>query len=66
MPPADDLDEIVCFCFSVTRHEVLQVIQREDVRTVPDITNHCKAGNGCTSCWPMLQEILMLKPPDTL
>lgn len=62
LSPSDD-NPLVCFCFGVTQQEVMAVIQRDDVKTVMDITAHCKAGNGCSSCWPLLEELLALKPP---
>jgi NifU-like protein len=62
MEPTDD-NPLVCFCFGVTQQEVMAVIQQPDVHTVMDITDRCKAGNGCSSCWPLLEELLSLKPP---
>jgi bacterioferritin-associated ferredoxin len=60
--PTDD-NPLVCFCFNVTQQEVMAVIQMDEVQTVMDITDHCKAGNGCSTCWPLLEELLALKPP---
>ncbi len=60
--PNDD-NPLVCFCFGITQQEILAVIEMDEVETVMDITDHCKAGNGCSSCWPLLGELLALKPP---
>jgi NAD(P)H-nitrite reductase large subunit len=54
---------LVCFCFRIREQEVLSVIRECPVETVMDITAHCKAGNGCTSCWPLLEELLRHKTP---
>lgn len=65
MNPSDE-NPLVCFCFQVTEQEVLAVIQLDEVKTVMDITDFCKAGNGCSSCWPLLEEMLFLKSPPPL
>lgn len=61
--PNDDENPVVCFCFNVTLQDVVTVIQTHDVKTVMDITNYCKAGNGCSSCWSLLEDILTLNYP---
>jgi len=59
--PEHDENPLVCFCFGVTEQEVMAVIHEYPVETVMDITDWCKAGNGCTSCWPLLDELLKRK-----
>jgi NAD(P)H-nitrite reductase large subunit len=60
----DDDNPLICYCFNVHQQEIMAVIQRDDVHTVMDITRHCKAGNGCSSCWATLEELLCLKQPN--
>lgn len=66
MSRADDpQNPIVCFCFGVTQQEVLDVIHVRKVSTVMDITAYCKAGNGCCSCWALLESMLPPEPPSS-
>ena len=50
----DNLDElegkVVCNCFGVTDKEIERVIRENDLTTVDDVTNYCKAGGGCGGC----------------
>jgi NifU-like protein len=50
--------EVVCHCFGVTDKELERVIRENDVTTVEDLTNDCKAGGGCGNCIPELESIL--------
>ena len=42
--------KIVCTCFGVTDKEIEKVIVENDLDTVEQVTNYCKAGGGCGSC----------------
>jgi len=42
--------KIVCTCFGVTDKEIEKVIIENDLDTVEQVTNYCKAGGGCGSC----------------
>jgi len=50
--------EVVCVCFGVTEDEIRQVIRDNDLTTVEQVTNYCKAGGGCGGCKGRLREIL--------
>lgn len=50
--------EVVCHCFGVTDTELEKVIRENDVQTVEELTNDCKAGGGCGNCIPELEEFL--------
>jgi NifU-like protein len=50
--------EVVCHCFGVTDKEVERVIRENDVKTLEELTNACKAGGGCGNCLPELQNII--------
>lgn len=41
---------MVCFCYSITREEVLQVIREEGARDVKRIGELTLAGTGCGAC----------------
>jgi NifU-like protein len=50
--------EVVCHCFGVTDTELEKVIRENDVQTIEELTNDCKAGGGCGNCIPELEAIL--------
>jgi len=50
--------EVICHCFSVTDKEIEKAILENDVKTVEDLTDTCKAGGGCGNCLPELQTII--------
>jgi len=50
--------EVVCHCFGVTDKEVERVVRENDVKTLEELTNTCKAGGGCGNCLPDLQVII--------
>ena len=50
--------EVICHCFGVTDKEVERVVRENNVQTLEDLTNDCKAGGGCGNCLPELQEII--------
>ena len=41
---------VVCTCFGVTENEIERVIRENNLTTVEDVTNYCKAGGGCGGC----------------
>ncbi|MHC4266700.1 MAG: Fe-S cluster assembly protein NifU [Planctomycetota bacterium] len=50
--------KVVCTCFGVTESEVERVIQENDLTTVEDVTNYCKAGGGCGGCKGEIEKII--------
>jgi NifU-like protein len=50
--------EVVCHCFGVTDHEIEKVIRENDIDSLEDLTNACKAGGGCGNCVPELENII--------
>ena len=50
--------EIVCQCFGVTDTLIRKVIRENNLKTVEDVTNYTKAGGGCGSCIPKIEDIL--------
>jgi NifU-like protein len=41
---------VICTCFGVTDREIERVIRENDLTTVEQVTNYCKAGGGCGGC----------------
>jgi NifU-like protein len=50
--------KIVCTCFGVTDKEIEKVVLENNLDTVEQVTNYCKAGGGCGSCRGEIQTII--------
>jgi NifU-like protein len=50
--------KVVCTCFGVTDKEIERVIRENDLTTVEDVTNYCKAGGGCGGCRGEIEKII--------
>ena len=50
--------KVVCTCFGITEEEIERVIRENNLTTVDQVTNYCKAGGGCGRCKPDIEEIL--------
>jgi NifU-like protein len=49
---------IVCTCFGVTGEEIRRVIVENDLTSIEDVTNYCKAGGGCGGCHGEIEKII--------
>jgi len=49
---------VVCTCFGVTDKEIERVIRENDLTTVDQVTNYCKAGGGCGGCHGEIEKII--------
>ncbi|MBN1391545.1 MAG: Fe-S cluster assembly protein NifU [Sedimentisphaerales bacterium] len=49
---------VVCTCFGVTEKEIERVIHDNDLTTVEQVTNYCKAGGGCGGCKGEIEKII--------
>jgi len=50
--------KVVCTCFGVTEDEIERVIRENNLSTVEDVTNYCKAGGGCGGCRDEIERII--------
>jgi NifU-like protein len=50
--------KIVCTCFGVTESEIERVVRENDLTTVEEVTNYCKAGGGCGGCQGEIEKII--------
>ena len=57
-PPKTEEGEIVCQCFGITDEKIRRQIQQNNLRTIDDVINFTKAGGGCGSCVPDIENIL--------
>lgn len=49
---------VVCNCFGVTENEIERVIRENNLTTVEEVTNYCKAGGGCGGCQGDIEKII--------
>ena len=49
---------VVCKCFGVTEDEILRAVQEENLSTVQEVTNYCKAGGGCGKCHAEITDLI--------
>lgn len=49
---------VVCTCFGVTDEEIKKVVRQNNLITVEDVTNYCKAGGGCGGCRERIAELI--------
>src|SRR5574344_229393 len=51
-------DKLICKCFSVTEHQIINAIKENNLKTLEDVTNYTKAGGACGHCKKDIQAIL--------
>jgi len=49
---------VICTCFGVTDREIERVISENELTTVEEVTNYCKAGGGCGGCQSEIEKII--------
>jgi NifU-like protein len=55
---ADHQGRIVCKCFNISDKKIHNIAVANNLHTVEEITNYCKAGGACGGCVGEIQEIL--------
>ncbi len=51
-------DHIICTCFGVSENEIRRVVTENNLTTVDEVTNFCKAGGGCGMCRDDIQKLI--------
>lgn len=51
-------DVLVCYCFEVYRSEIIRLIKEHQPQTTSELVALGEAGNGCSSCWCDLDELI--------
>lgn len=49
---------LICTCFGVAEETIERAIAAKGLETVEQVGRICRAGTGCGSCQPLIQEIL--------
>jgi NifU-like protein len=57
-PTSEDRPRLVCRCLGVSSPRIFAAIREGGLRSVPEVTKAVKAGGGCGTCHPELEEIL--------
>ncbi len=57
-PPEVEEGKLVCECFGISDEKIRRAIRENNIHTVEDVTNFTKAGGGCESCIPEIENIL--------
>jgi NifU-like protein len=53
-----DPEKMLCYCLGVRYGVVEGCIEQGGLKTVSEVTRACRAGGGCRSCHPEIQELL--------
>jgi NifU-like protein len=54
----DDEGNLICRCFGVSDTKIKRIIRENNLTTAEQVTNYVKAGGGCSSCLPDLDDLL--------
>ena len=54
----DHQGRVVCHCFGVTDAKIRKLAKDNNLKTLAQVTNYCKAGGACGRCHAEIQEIL--------
>jgi NifU-like protein len=54
----DDEGNLICRCFGVSDTKIKRIIRENNLTTTEQVTNYVKAGGGCSSCLPDLDDLL--------
>ena len=57
---------VICTCFGVTDKEIERVIRENNLTTVEEVTNYCKAGGGCGGCQSEIEKMIEMIQPDEI
>lgn len=56
--PVIQTGTVVCTCFGVTQEEIKKVVLENDLTSVEEVINYCKAGGGCGGCKERIAELV--------
>ncbi|WP_036489257.1 Fe-S cluster assembly protein NifU [Myxosarcina sp. GI1] len=54
----EDEGNLICRCFGVTDTKIKRIIRENGLTSAEQVTNYVKAGGGCSSCLPDIDDLL--------
>ncbi|MGK7950365.1 MAG: Fe-S cluster assembly protein NifU [Xenococcaceae cyanobacterium] len=54
----EDEGNLICRCFGISDTKIKRIIRENDLTTAEQVTNYVKAGGGCSSCLPDIDDLL--------
>lgn len=55
----EDEGKLICRCFGTTDSKIRRIIRENNLTTAEQVTNYVKAGGGCSSCLPDIDDLLL-------
>lgn len=49
---------LICTCFGVSEETIETLVKNNALESVEEVVDACRAGGGCGSCQPLIQEII--------
>ena len=50
--------ETICYCFEVSKQEIIDIIHDHKAKSVENIQKYCQASMGCGSCRTDIEKII--------
>jgi len=57
-------EALICTCFGVSERRIEEEIATRGLTTIAEVTTACNAGAGCRSCYPLIEELLLVKSEE--
>ncbi len=54
----EDEGNLICRCFGISDTKIRRIIRENSLTTAEQVTNYVKAGGGCSSCLPDIDDLL--------
>ncbi len=54
----EDEGVLICKCYGVTDEKIKRTVRENNLHTIDEVTHYCKAGGGCTSCHPEIEDMI--------
>src|SRR5215472_472270 len=51
-------EALICSCFCVSERTIESEIEQRRLSTIAEVTRACRAGGGCRSCHPLIEDML--------
>jgi NifU-like protein len=51
-------EALICTCFCVSERTIEHEIHQGELHSIAEVTGKCKAGAGCRSCFPLIQDMI--------